>query len=404
MSWRGSRFVSASVLGALAILVGASVAIAETTSPEEIKGLQSEIQNRKAEIESINKRLEEYKKKIAEYTKLSDSLSNDIALIENEMAMTELDVAATQNEIESENLQLALLDASVEENDQKLQREREMLKEILFEISQQDTQGGTFEIILGARNFQEVFSATMELQSVNTDLKKTLIATQQTKESLEEKQSAREAKLANLTELQSELEAKVAQLDSRREAKEVLNFETRESEAEYRVLLSELRQEQQGITARISELQSEIESRLADSDAGGDLSVISWPVIGRITTTFYDPTYPFRHLFEHSGLDIAVPQGTAIEASAPGIVAWAKTGRQYGNYVMIIHANGFATLYAHMSRIDVAADQYVARGQVIGLSGGRPGTAGAGFSTGPHVHFELRKNGIPVNPMDYLPF
>jgi murein DD-endopeptidase MepM/ murein hydrolase activator NlpD len=70
---------------------------------------------------------------------------------------------------------------------------------------------------------------------------------------------------------------------------------------------------------------------------------------------------------------------------------------------MIIHSNGFATLYAHMSRIDVDVDQYVARGQIIGLSGGRPGTAGAGFSTGPHVHFELRKNGIPVDPGPYLP-
>ena len=400
---RTSRVISLSLLAALATLTGASIAVAATTSPEDIKDLQSEIQNRKAEMETINKKLEEYKKKISEYSKLSAGLANDIALLENEMAMTELDVAATQNEIESENLQLALLDASVQENDLKLQGEKKMLKEILFEISQQDTQGGTFEIILGARNFQEVFSSAMELQSVNSDLRKTLIATQQTKKDLEKKQAKREEKLANLTDLQLELEGKISQLETRRNAKEVLTIQTQESEAEYRVLMSELRQEQQGITSRIADLQSQIESRLAQDDTSGDLSVVSWPVTGRITTIFHDPTYPFRHLFEHGGLDIAVPQGTAIGAAAPGYVAVAQTGRQYGNYVMIIHANGLATLYAHMSRIDVAVDQYVARGQVIGLSGGRPGTAGAGFSTGPHVHFEVRKNGIPVDPMDYLP-
>jgi murein DD-endopeptidase MepM/ murein hydrolase activator NlpD len=70
---------------------------------------------------------------------------------------------------------------------------------------------------------------------------------------------------------------------------------------------------------------------------------------------------------------------------------------------MIIHANGLATLYAHMSRLDVVQDQYVTRGQVIGLSGGRAGSPGAGFSTGPHLHFEVREDGIPVDPYKYLP-
>ena len=152
-------------------------------------------------------------------------------------------------------------------------------------------------------------------------------------------------------------------------------------------------------------LQGTLEDKLRayDGDATGE-TVISWPVHGYITTLFHDPSYPFTSIVgQHSGLDIAVPQGTAIEAAAPGYVGRVYKGQQYGYYVLIIHANGFATLYAHMSRIDVEQDQYVTRGQVIGLSGGRPGTPGAGFSTGPHVHFEVRLNGIPVNPMPYLP-
>ncbi len=70
---------------------------------------------------------------------------------------------------------------------------------------------------------------------------------------------------------------------------------------------------------------------------------------------------------------------------------------------MIIHSNGLATLYAHMSRLDVEQDQYVSRGEIIGLSGGRPGSPGAGFSTGPHLHYEVRQDGVPVNPMTFLP-
>ena len=396
------KIISASAI-ALLLLNSGSQAFAATVSPEEIADLQSEIQNRKAQIESINNRLADYKKKIAEYSSIASSLQNDIAIIENETAITELDIASTQNSIEEENLHLAILDANIDEADTKLAKDKALLTELLFEINKQDKQGGTFEMIIGARNFNDIFTAASQLQSVNSDLRKTLAATHQTKSVLEDKKSEREDRLASLSDLQVQLDAKVGLLEARRTAKEVLNTQTRESELEYRVLISELRQEQQSISKHIHAIPRDIENKLAEAEELGDGTTISWPVMGRITTTFHDPTYPFRYLFEHGGLDIAVPQGTPIEAAAPGYVAWAQTGHQYGNYVMVIHANGMATLYAHMSRIDVKVDQFVARGQIIGLSGGRPGTQGAGFSTGPHVHFELRQNGIPINPMPFLP-
>jgi murein DD-endopeptidase MepM/ murein hydrolase activator NlpD len=84
-------------------------------------------------------------------------------------------------------------------------------------------------------------------------------------------------------------------------------------------------------------------------------------------------------------------------------VAWTRLGSAYGNYMMLIHPGNMATIYAHLTKFAVEPDTYVQRGQLIGYSGGMPGQPGAGLSTGPHLHFEVRQNGIPVNPENFLP-
>ena len=182
-------------------------------------------------------------------------------------------------------------------------------------------------------------------------------------------------------------------------AKSSLLAVTQESEAQFQALLEDLRQEQAYLNQQIALLQKDIEGKLNATDELGDSSILSWPVdptIRGISAYFHDTSYPFRHLFEHSGLDLPAPTGTPVRAAAPGYVAWTRQGTLYGNYVMIIHTNGLATLYAHLSRIDVTSDQFISRGDQIGAVGS------TGLSTGPHLHFEARLNGIPTNPLDYL--
>lgn len=369
----------------------------------EADDLQAEIQNKQAEISSINKKLDDYKKKIAEYSKKSASLEGDLAMLENEQAMTELDVAATQTQIDSTQLELQGLGNEVDDANAKLNKEKGMLANLIFALHKQDVSGEQLQLIAGAKNIDDVFRAAADLETVNGDLKKTLSVTQVTKGNLENSMAKQKTKLEDLQKLEGDLSVQVDALEGRRVAKTLLVKETEGSEAQYKVLMSELRQEQQAITARINALQQKAQDQIANSDEpDANPSAITWPLHGRITTLFHDPTYPFRHLFAHSGLDIATPQGTPVAAAAPGVVAWARTGSDYGNYIMIIHANGLATLYAHLSRFDVSQDDYVSRGQIIGLSGGRPGTQGAGLSTGSHLHFEVRKAGIPDDPMKYL--
>lgn len=371
-------------------------------SDSDLSQLQQSISEKKAAIDSLNSQLDSYKVKIRDLASKGASLQNDIALLENEIAMSELDIASTQNQIDQETLELRIIDGQIDDVEKQLSDRRAMLSDLLFAMNKTDGQG-VLDVVLNIGSVNDVFDAAQQLASVNETMKSALEATKLTRADLAARQADHEYKMTTLAESQHDLEKKTEELSMRKGAKVVLASATNESENEYRTLMSDLRAEQQSITRDVESLQGTLEDRLRDSDGtvAGE-TIITWPVHGIITTLFHDPTYPFRNLFEHSGLDIAVPQGTAIEAAAPGIVARVYKGQQYGYYVMIVHANGLATLYAHMSRIDVVQDQYVSRGDVIGLSGGRPGTLGAGFSTGPHVHFEVRLDGIPTNPLNYM--
>jgi murein DD-endopeptidase MepM/ murein hydrolase activator NlpD len=116
-----------------------------------------------------------------------------------------------------------------------------------------------------------------------------------------------------------------------------------------------------------------------------------WPVSGPITSPF-----GMRWGTLHPGIDIGVPTGTPVHAAAAGTVVWCGWMSGYGNFVVIDHGGGYATAYGHNSRVVVSCGEHVAQGQVIAYSGC------TGFCTGPHVHFEVRVNGTPVDPLAYL--
>ncbi len=122
-----------------------------------------------------------------------------------------------------------------------------------------------------------------------------------------------------------------------------------------------------------------------------------WPVRGWVTSRFGNRTSPFSGIQKfHEGIDIAAQTGTPVEAAADGVVVRAGFGTGYGNMVEISHGYGIKTIYAHNSRLNVKAGQRVRRGDVIAYAGD------TGSSTGPHLHYEVRLNGLPVNPSKYL--
>jgi murein DD-endopeptidase MepM/ murein hydrolase activator NlpD len=164
--------------------------------------------------------------------------------------------------------------------------------------------------------------------------------------------------------------------------------------------LADVRETRAGYLAEVNALQAQsaalgaaIRNAQTGSDTGGSgsHSGLIWPVSGPITSGFGT-----RWGRMHEGIDIAVPSGTPVHAAASGTVIYAAWMTGYGNLVVLDHGNGLATAYAHNSSLLVSVGQRVSQGQTISLSGS------TGHSTGPHVHFEVRVNGVAVDPLGYL--
>jgi murein DD-endopeptidase MepM/ murein hydrolase activator NlpD len=133
-----------------------------------------------------------------------------------------------------------------------------------------------------------------------------------------------------------------------------------------------------------------------ESPLGGPVSFI-WPVRGPITSPFGMRTDPVTGRYAlHSGVDIGVDYGTPIRAAADGLIIFAGWYGGYGNLITIDNGDSYSTLYAHCSAMYVSINQRVERGQVIGAVGA------TGYATGPHLHFEIRKNGVPFDPLTKL--
>jgi murein DD-endopeptidase MepM/ murein hydrolase activator NlpD len=149
--------------------------------------------------------------------------------------------------------------------------------------------------------------------------------------------------------------------------------------------------EANALAAQDARVRAQLAAAQGASNTTPSAAGLIWPVNGPVTSPF---GYRWGRL--HSGIDIGVPEGTPIHAAAAGTVVLAAWTDGYGNYTCIDHGGGLATCYAHQSAYAVSTGAHVSQGQVIGYVGN------TGHSFGPHLHFEVRINGVPVDPLGYL--
>ena len=378
---------------------------------QEIAELNKKIAEKRAKVQELEKSIAQVKKDINKKRLEATSLKNQISILDNRTTQIELDMEATEEKLDTFTLEINALELEIGIKTKDITRQKEMLAELIRTLNYESGLG-YIEVIAVYDNFSDFYNKLQYLQVIQADMGKSAKGLRLAKAELENKKDSAEKRKNSYEELKAELEEKKKDYEEQIFNKENLFFQTKSSESAYQTLLGNLRKQYQDIEAEIASVEREVRNRLeaqnkldkiGDSAAGG---LFSWPTQSRyITAYFHDPDYPYRYVFEHNAIDIRSGQGTAVKAAASGYIARARhcSSSQCYSYIMLIHSDNFSTVYGHLSKIVVSEDQFVTRGDIIGYSGGIPGTVGAGpFVTGAHLHFEVRKNGIPANPLNYL--
>ena len=267
------------------------------------------------------------------------------------------------------------------------------------------------DVVIGSKDFSD-FANRLEVLKRIIDSDITLInEIKKERAEIEAHKQKLEADRAKLVELEKAALAKQAEIEQKKAERNVVLQKAQNDRATAMQAIEELNASSAQVSAMLKERQAARAAAAAAAAAaaqssGGQVASdnwvqgtgqLGWPVSGEITSPYGYRVHPiWGTTIYHSGIDIGVDEGTPVHAADGGVVVWSGWMGGYGYAVVIDHGNGLSTLYGHNSELAVDEGQSVAKGQVISYAGS------TGNSTGPHVHFEVRVNGDPVDPMGYL--
>ena len=407
----------------LALLAPGSLILAEKVSQKEIDNLKKEIEEKSDFVNDVTGKIKVYEENIKEKQEEKLTLDNQIEVLEQGIAKTSAEITLTETEISKLTSEIKLVKTKIEETQGDITTKKDQVSEYILNIYAleqktnlevlltNDTLSDYFSHVEYSKNLQEQFQDTLDqLQTLKGKLKAQ-------KTELDDSKDVKEDKKITLDVQKDSLQGENIY-------KNQLLVDVEEDEEKFKELVQQVKQEQDAVNSQIASLEKQMRTKIdqlnsekgdREDDVNAPVSDDNfvmpvdfrpqWPVTGRtVTAYFHDPTYPFKRWFEHDAIDISMPQGSSMYAVDGGVVAVAKfDGSTSYSYISIVHAEGYSSVYGHASAVYVEPGQNVTKGQLIGLTGGMPGTAGAGYyTTGPHIHFGIRLNGIPVDPLNYL--
>lgn len=377
------RIVALSVALMFLILIVSSVIVylnGSADRKQELEDKQQGLSEEKEEIENEIGGLEDRKLSVMEEKKVLD---DQVTVLEGEISAVNAQIADLEEQIELATIEL-------EEATVALEEQYEAYK-VRVRVMYENSTTGYLDVLLSSESIGEFFEKldiVSQIAEYDKNLTEELKAEQQ--KIMTQRAELETNKLA-LEDSKKELETKKADLDAKMAQRDAMIQKIESSQSDLEEQLKKIEAEEAAVRAQIANLAS------GNTQYTGGAMLWPTPSCYIVTSEFgwrFHPVLKYEKL--HTGMDIGAGYGAQIIAASSGTVITATYNSAYGNYVVIDHGGGVCTLYAHQSSMAVSVGQYVNAGQVIGYVGS------TGYSTGPHLHFEVIVNGAVQNPRNYI--
>jgi len=404
---------------------------AEIIEKQELfdKSLESSIETEKKILET-RKEIKDLQKQLSNINKLLEESNKKIDAIKSQIYSKEITLESLYEEKE-----IAVVEA---------ENQREVVLDFFRTIQQESVSMNndevkiTLKLLLADNSFSSHLRNEVYLDSWEKAEREIFHALEDSLGQMEETENTLNKEKKKLEKLSAMLIQEKRNLSAHKQAKENIIKATQGKQEEYEKLWREsrknmlqsnediknLEEDMENIRSKLQSLESQkreifIESTLSEEDSENsenfeigkvfqshdEEELLSWPVSPEngITAYYKDESYEEAFGIEHDAIDIRCSQGTPIKSPLLGFVYKTVDNGMGYSYIILVHRNNISTVYGHISKILVKEGETVHEGDIIGLSGGTPGTQGAGvMTTGPHLHFEVFEDGEHKNPLDYL--
>lgn len=428
---------------------------------KRLKGVRENLEEEKTNFKTLGRKIVTIEEKLEPIYKEIETIKKQVDLLNRQLQESKNKIKNTEFQIAEKQIELRSLMWDIERSEVEVNIQRDIALDYIVLVYQEeekfldyyDESSSTLKLLLADTSVSENLLGKEYMEILEEAGREVFYELNDKKQELTEKREKVEQQQAELEGLHLTLSQERQILEQGRQTKKTLLEETKGQEEEYQRLLEESIQQQlesaiavQNLQENIQfieeklelldesleraeefssnpekvetleDLETEVEEGLEEEDleipeeeVAGEgvipkVQPFDWSVPPAAITAYYlDPTYPKRW-GDHFAVDIRAKQFTEIRAPANAYVFQTKDNGFGYSYIILAHKNKLMTVYGHVTEIIAKPGTVVKQGDVIGLTGGTPGTKGAGWqTTGPHLHFEVYYKGEHVDPLDYLP-